>query len=108
MDHSFRPGAKLAWLAAGLGLLAIVVLGAMTLLILMRRGGAVSERPPVTEAVRPVEDYQRLREEEAQRLREYQWIDREDGIARIPIERAMELILERGSLGDSAEAEPSQ
>lgn len=96
--RSFRSGAKLAWMAAGLAVLAIVGLGAVATLILVKRDGAVSESPPVTQTARPVEDYRRIREEESKALREYQWVDRNTGTARIPIERAMTLILERGSL----------
>ncbi len=96
--RSVRPGARLAWVAAGLAGLAIVVLGAVASLILMRRDAGVSEPPAVTKTARPVEDYRRIREEESRVLREYQWIDRNMGTARIPIDRAMTLILERGSL----------
>ena len=99
VDHrSFRPGATLAWVAAGLAVLAIVVLGAVASLILVGRDTVVSQRPVGAKTAPPVEDYRRIREEESRVLREYQWIDRNTGTARIPIERAMTLILERGSL----------
>jgi hypothetical protein len=37
-----------------------------------------------------------LRREEDARLTSYGWVDRNQGVVRIPIERAMELIAERG------------
>lgn len=62
-----------------------------------------SRRPPaaVPAAFRSLE---RARGEEAERVREegrallgtYGWVDREAGIARIPIGRAMEILVERG------------
>jgi len=39
---------------------------------------------------------QRLRRREAQLLNEYQWVDQPAGMARIPIERAMEIVAETG------------
>jgi len=41
-------------------------------------------------------DMQELRKDEHQLLTQYEWIDREAGTARIPIERAMKIVLERG------------
>jgi hypothetical protein len=43
----------------------------------------------------PLEDLQALREREQSALDGYGWVDREQGIVRIPIERALELTLER-------------
>jgi hypothetical protein len=45
-----------------------------------------------------------LRSEERAALSEYRWIDRERGVARIPIERAMEIVAESGlptSIGET-------
>jgi len=44
----------------------------------------------------PTRDYQELRKQEDELLHSSGWIDREHNIVRIPIERAMELIVERG------------
>jgi hypothetical protein len=41
-------------------------------------------------------DLQKIRTNEEARLNSYGWIDRNAGIAHIPIERAMEIILARG------------
>jgi hypothetical protein len=44
----------------------------------------------------PFKDVYLLRKGEAEKLESYGWVDKEAGIARIPIERAMELTAERG------------
>jgi hypothetical protein len=38
----------------------------------------------------------RFRSGEEQRLNSYDWVDKENGVVRIPIERAMQLIAQRG------------
>jgi hypothetical protein len=57
----------------------------------------------------PAVDLRRFAEEEQRSLNEYRWVDRNSGVFQIPIERAMELIAERGlpyrSLSDAEEAE---
>ena len=47
----------------------------------------------------PVADLKRMRQEEDQILGSYGWIDRQKGIVRLPIARAMDLLSQRGSLG---------
>ena len=44
----------------------------------------------------PFKDVYLLRKGEAEKLESYGWVDKEGGIARIPIERAMAVMLERG------------
>ncbi len=46
--------------------------------------------------VAPAENLKKLRAEENALLRRYEWVDADAGIVRIPIERAMELLSERG------------
>jgi hypothetical protein len=46
--------------------------------------------------VKPGVDLKALRAAEDAELHSYGWIDRKNGTVRIPIERAMQLILERG------------
>jgi len=48
----------------------------------------------------PPLELERLRAEEKARLETYGWVNREQGIARIPIERAMDLVIEHGLLGE--------
>jgi len=51
--------------------------------------------PPRLEA-QPAVDLQKFRTSENALLDSYGWVDRNAGIARIPIDRAMQLIVERG------------
>jgi len=44
----------------------------------------------------PFKDVYMLRQGEAEKLTSYGWIDKEGGVARIPIDRAMEVMLQRG------------
>ena len=44
----------------------------------------------------PFKDVYLLRKGEAEKLESYGWVDKEGGIARIPIERAMDVMIERG------------
>lgn len=44
----------------------------------------------------PFRDVYMLRDDEAKKLRSYGWVDKEGGVARIPVDRAMELMLQRG------------
>jgi hypothetical protein len=44
----------------------------------------------------PFKDISELRNTEAGKLTTYGWVDKEGGIARIPIDRAMEVMLQRG------------
>jgi hypothetical protein len=44
----------------------------------------------------PTEDIKRFREQESRMLNSYGWIDRQNGVIRIPIGRAKELIEQRG------------
>jgi len=54
-------------------------------------------RPPAPQLqTHPREDLDRLHAEERERLTTYGWADRERRIARMPIERAMKLLAERG------------
>lgn len=45
---------------------------------------------------RPAAELSALRRREQQVLTKYRWLDREQGIVQIPIERAIELLVERG------------
>ena len=45
--------------------------------------------------INPEADLQELRRQETEILSTYRWIDREKGTARIPIDRAMQLFVER-------------
>jgi hypothetical protein len=61
--------------------------------------------PPVLQA-QPWEELRRYREEQSRILLNYAWIDRNAGVVRIPIERAMELVIERGPAPSAGERTP--
>jgi hypothetical protein len=44
----------------------------------------------------PAVDLARMKEEERRRIDAYGWVDREAGIAHIPVERAMDILAQRG------------
>jgi hypothetical protein len=55
--------------------------------------------PPPRLQANPQADLARMRSEAEARLRSFGWADRPNGIVRMPIERAMDLIVERGLPG---------
>ena len=52
--------------------------------------------PPPRLQVRAPEELQKLRASEDARLNSYGWVDRSRGIARVPVDRAMQLLVEHG------------
>lgn len=56
----------------------------------------------------PGEVLRRLRLLENVQLERYAWVDRPAGIARVPVERAMELLVERGLPRPSTSAAPGE
>ena len=102
----------IAWFAIGLAILALLTLLGMGLLMrLLSRGeppGQALARPGDTSAaafdrsaqpdlqVDPLRDLAGMHAAEEAQLKNYGWIDRQSGIAAIPIERAMEIVAERG------------
>ena len=61
--------------------------------------------PPLLQA-QPWEDLRRYREEQSRILLNYTWIDRKAGFVGIPIEHAMELVVERGPAPSGGERTP--
>ena len=55
----------------------------------------------------PVEDLQQMRAAEDQILNSYAWLDREQGVARIPVDRAMDLLVQEGLPARAAAAPPA-
>ena len=58
--------------------------------------GVVRDVPAPRLQPQPFKDVYLLREEEAKRLNSYGWVDKQGGVARIPVDRAMEVMLQRG------------
>ena len=59
--------------------------------------GAPAQGPPSPNLqTQPFRDIYELRAEEGRKLSGYGWVDKDGGVAHIPIERAMEVMLQRG------------
>ena len=110
--------------ALGVGLmatLAVIVLAASWIQLELvgapaRTGAIVSEAAAPTNISRAVprletvsgETLARVRASDRERLNSYAWVNRDDGIARIPIDVAMEVIVQRGLPSDPRGAVHSQ
>jgi hypothetical protein len=86
-----------------MGLGAVVAYLTFDYLVSSPPGGASEagiqsqELPPLPRLqVRAVQDLDKMREAAEERLSSYGWADRKNGLVRIPIDRAMDLILDRG------------
>ncbi len=69
-------------------------------LYLHQPAGEVYAKPPQPPEPRlqsdPVAENNQIREEEEQRLNSYGWVDQAAGVTHIPIERAIDLVAQRG------------
>ncbi len=105
-DVAIRP---LALFIAGLAISLVVVTGIVAALFwLFERGAAATDLPPLPLAeenpvtpgpllqVSPRADLDEMREREQRQLNTSAWVDKERGVARIPIDRAIALTAERG------------
>jgi len=64
-------------------------------------GGKRPPQPRLEET--PVQDLRKMREAEDKALSSYGWIDKEHGVVRIPVARAMDLLARRGLPARQAE-----
>jgi hypothetical protein len=110
LDHELRVG-SIVWLTTGLLLIIGIAALAMWFFGFGVRDRLVAEDPPppvLPEArmpyrpppprlqVDPRQQLLDLRAEEAQVLATYGWVDETRGLARVPIDRAMDLLVEQG------------
>jgi hypothetical protein len=58
--------------------------------------GLTRPAPTPSLQTQPFKDIYMLREDEANKLKSYGWVDQDGGVTRIPVDRAMELMLQRG------------
>lgn len=91
---------KLHWIAAIMA--AVLVAIVMTMYLLFRAWLAaapletVTQIPPIPRLQpHPARDLASERDREQARLSGYRWMDRDAGVARIPIERAMRVLAQR-------------
>jgi hypothetical protein len=109
-----------AWLAVAMLISAGIIYGAFwmfdrqekaaspTVLTYPLAAGVPKEPPSPRLQTQPFKDVYLLRQSEADVLGSYGWVDRPAGIVHLPIERAMELTLERGlpSRGEGSAVTP--
>ena len=60
------------------------------------RGSARPMPPPPRLQTYPFQDVKDLRQEERRLLETYEWVDRNAGVVRIPVDRAIEVLAEKG------------
>ena len=58
--------------------------------------GVTRPAPTPSLQTQPFRDVYLLRDDEAKKLQSYGWVDQEGGVARIPIDKAMEVMMQRG------------
>jgi hypothetical protein len=58
--------------------------------------GVTRPVPAPSLQTQPFRDIYLLRDEEAKKLGSYGWVDKDGGVARVPIDRAMEIMMQRG------------
>lgn len=118
-DFSMRA---VGYFFAGVAVLAIFAIFAMLGLIRLMTeregvgGASVAAQPDVTQVppaphlqIAPTQDLLQMRAEEDAQLHNYGWVDRQAGIATIPIDRAMDLLAQRGlKTGGPATTQSSQ
>ena len=118
--EDFSPRA-IRWFTAGLAVLAVMVLVLMGGLLWLLSGGwpprqgivtpmvpAPNMSPAPDLQVAATRDYQEMRAAEETKLHSYGWVNREAGIAAIPIERAMEILASRGLTAQKPQAKSRQ
>lgn len=88
--HQDDPTISTTIVVGLIGVFALVIVVAALEVLYYRTADSETFRKHVVES----EELERLRSEQLQTLEEYRWVDRERGILAIPIERAMELVVE--------------
>jgi hypothetical protein len=109
------------WLAVGVIAAAIVV--HVCLWILLQEYRAMARRqdpklsplaaektfsPPPRLQSEPIRDYHQFQAEQDALLQHYSWVDKKEGIVRIPVSRAMDVLVERGLPNPKGPTTPQQ
>lgn len=94
--HPYLPG---LWLAAGF-------LGLASLALLLRPAGVTPDTITEKAAMERWDRLQKLKTDQSKEAGSYGWIDKDKGVARIPVEKAMELILPKLRAQDPKPAYP--
>ena len=95
-SHPYLPG---LWLAAGF-------LGLASLALLLRPAGITPATITEKAAMERWDRLQKLKADQHKDVTSYGWIDKDKGIARIPVEKAIELIIPKLQAQDPKPAYP--
>lgn len=106
-DVNLRNLVWLTGILAGVVIIVFVVIGLLYSFLNYNQTARSAPPPPLLEEAQglppgpllqrnPKQDMQDMANEQNGILNNYGWVDKEAGVVRIPIERAMELTLERG------------
>jgi hypothetical protein len=104
-EQSDIESGSIAWIAAGLGLFVLAVPLLMPLVYPQSMQHVSPAAPPALSAnvpeleIAPAENLQRLDRAATQLTDGYGWIDKENGVVRIPVAHAMERLLQKGLPG---------
>ena len=104
-ERSDIESGGVAWIAAGLGLFVLVVPLLMPLVYPQSMHHVSPAAPPALSAdapeleIAPSENLQRLDRASKQLSESYGWVDRERGVVRIPVARAVDSLLHKGLPG---------
>ena len=103
------------------GLIAVIILSAAAIWGMLRLRGQPETSlgqaappvqpvniPPPRLQISPALDLENLLSRQRQQLNSYGWIDQKQGIVHIPIERAMELLVQRGYPPPAPAEQPAQ
>ncbi len=93
INQTVYPTRKKMSVAVMLMATALVVFVALSVLIVVM--GKLPTRPVLTQ-VGSAQEWRTLRAEQQELLGSYGWIDEENSVVHIPVERAMSLLVERG------------
>ncbi|NJN99495.1 MAG: hypothetical protein HC875_38045 [Anaerolineales bacterium] len=106
-DVNLRNLVWLTGILAGVVIVVFVVIGLLYNFLNYNQAARSAPPPPLLEEAQglppgpllqrnPQQDMQEMANEQDGILNNYGWVDKEAGVVRIPIERAMELTLEQG------------
>jgi hypothetical protein len=104
-ERSDIESGGVAWIAAGLGLFVVAVPLLMPLVYPQSLHHISPAAPPALSAnapeleIAPADDLRRLNRSEAQLADGYRWADRQHGVVRIPVARAIDRLLQKGLPG---------
>jgi hypothetical protein len=101
-DRQDDPDISLTAMVVVVGTVLTFVVVVFLQAVFYRAETAEYERKIVNE---PPKKLRSVRAEQGAVLNDYRWVDRENGVVAIPIERAMEIMIERGESSTTEEGD---